>query len=164
MASSSQDVTLLFGAWSQGDEAVHEAYIKLVEQDHAEWNGRAHFTAVAAKYMRQILMEDARKRDAAKRGYGERPVSLDESIAFAPQRPAELLALDEAMEELAACQHRRQTSAGRAGMAADPIDINFRWRVYVFERLSAFNWKGCPSWVPCQCAFLLGDGVTGTIP
>jgi len=39
--------------------------------------------------------------DAAKRGYGERPVSLDEAIAFAPQRPAELLALDEAMEELA---------------------------------------------------------------
>src|SRR4030095_8615748 len=103
MASSSQDVTLLFRAWSQGDEAVHEAYIKLVEQDHAEWNGRAYFTAVAAKYMRQILMEDARKRDAAKRGYGERPVSLNESIAFAPQRPAELLAVGEAREEREAC-------------------------------------------------------------
>jgi RNA polymerase sigma factor (TIGR02999 family) len=86
-----------------------------VEQDHAEWNGRAHFTAVAAKYMRQIVVEHARKRDAAKRGYGERPVSLDEAIAFAPQRPAELLALDEAMEELA------QVSAEKCRM----VEIHF---------------------------------------
>src|SRR5262245_42573027 len=55
---------------------VHEAYIKLVEQDHPEWNGRAHFTAVAAKYMRQILVEHARRRDAGKRGHGERPITL----------------------------------------------------------------------------------------
>jgi RNA polymerase sigma factor (TIGR02999 family) len=85
---------------------VHEAYIRLVQQqDQPEWRSRAHFTAVAAHYMRQILVDHARKRAAAKRGSGQPPVPLDEVvddvIAHAPGRPDSLMALDDALTELA---------------------------------------------------------------
>ena|SRR5215510_1789969 len=80
---------------------VHEAYIRLVEQDQPTWNGRAHFMAVAARYMRQILVDRARKRKAGKRGSGGTPAALDEVVVTAPERPDNLLALDEAMDELA---------------------------------------------------------------
>lgn len=81
---------------------VHEAYIRLVQQDQPEWHSREHFTAVAAHYMRQILVDHARKRNAAKRGNGEPVASLDDVVAYAPDRSDRLLALDEALHELAA--------------------------------------------------------------
>src|SRR5262245_30649981 len=59
---------------------VHEAYIRLVQQDQPEWHSRAHFTAVASHYMRQILVDHARKRNAAKRGNGQEAVPLDDVI------------------------------------------------------------------------------------
>src|SRR5438309_3005478 len=80
---------------------VHEAYIRLVEQDQPEWHSRAHFTAVAAHYMRQILVDHARRRNAAKRGSGDRAISLDDVVLGAPDRSENLLALDEALTELA---------------------------------------------------------------
>jgi RNA polymerase sigma factor (TIGR02999 family) len=86
----------------QATALVHEAYIRLVEQDQPEWHSRAHFTAVASHYMRQILVDHARKRNAAKRGHGEVFVSLDDVIACAPHRSQSLVALDDALLELAA--------------------------------------------------------------
>jgi RNA polymerase sigma factor (TIGR02999 family) len=80
---------------------VHEAYIRLVQQDQPEWHSRAHFTAVASHYMRQILVDHARKRKAAKRGDGQEAVPLDDVIVYAPDRSANLLALDDALHELA---------------------------------------------------------------
>src|SRR6185369_6705114 len=85
----------------QATALVHEAYIRLVEQDQPEWNSRAHFTAVAAHYMRQILVDHARKRGAVKRGSGEPAASLDEVVAYAPDRSGSLVALDDALKELA---------------------------------------------------------------
>jgi RNA polymerase sigma factor (TIGR02999 family) len=86
---------------------VHEAYIRLVQQDQPAWNSRAHFTAVAAHYMRQILVDHARKRNAVKRGNGEAAVSLDDVVAYAPDRSDRLLALDEALHELAGAAPER---------------------------------------------------------
>jgi RNA polymerase sigma factor (TIGR02999 family) len=86
----------------QATALVHEAYIRLVQQDQPEWHSRAHFTAVAAHYMRQILVDHARKRSAAKRGKGEPISSLEDVIACAPNRSDRLLALDDALRELAA--------------------------------------------------------------
>ena len=60
----------------QATALVHEAYIRLVQQDQPDWQNRAHFTAVAAHYMRQILVDHARKRGAAKRGFGEQALSM----------------------------------------------------------------------------------------
>jgi RNA polymerase sigma factor (TIGR02999 family) len=87
----------------QATALVHEAYIRLVEQDQPEWHSRAHFTAVAAHYMRQILVDHARRRNAAKRGSGDPAVPIDQVIAAGiPDRSESLLALDEALQELSA--------------------------------------------------------------
>jgi RNA polymerase sigma factor (TIGR02999 family) len=85
----------------QATALVHEAYIRLVEQDQPEWHSRAHFTAVASHYMRQILVDHARRRNAAKRGQGEPVASLEDVIAYAPDRSDSVIALDDALKELA---------------------------------------------------------------
>ena len=80
---------------------VHEAYLKLVEQQHKDWQNRAHFYAVAAKAMRQVLVNYARHRSAQKRGGGAAHIQLDEAFgSFSDQRSEELLALDEALVRL----------------------------------------------------------------
>lgn len=86
----------------QATALVHEAYIRLVEQDQPEWHSRAHFTAVAAHYMRQILVDHARRRKAAKRGQGCQALSIDQIVGCSPERSESLLALDEALTELSA--------------------------------------------------------------
>jgi RNA polymerase sigma factor (TIGR02999 family) len=81
-------------------DLVSEAYLRLAGAAQPELNDRVHFFAIAARSMRQILVDHARKRCADKRGSGDKPVTLDESLPI-PDRPEELLALDEALEELA---------------------------------------------------------------
>jgi RNA polymerase sigma factor (TIGR02999 family) len=85
---------------------IHEAYLRLVGADVA-WEGHGHFLAVAAQTMRRILVDHARGRDRAKRGGGERPVALDEALVVSPDRGADLLALDEALERLSALDERK---------------------------------------------------------
>jgi RNA polymerase sigma factor (TIGR02999 family) len=80
---------------------VHEAYLRLVGQENLEWESRSHFFAIAAKTMRRILIEHARKQQYAKRGGGERPVSLEDAGELTTERSAELVALDDALEGLA---------------------------------------------------------------
>jgi RNA polymerase sigma-70 factor (ECF subfamily) len=80
---------------------LHEAYLKLVDHKQDEWHGRAHFFAVASHIMREILIDHARKHRAAKRGGGHPEVPLEDAIVFAPERSATILALDEALRELA---------------------------------------------------------------
>jgi RNA polymerase sigma factor (TIGR02999 family) len=81
---------------------VHEAYQRLVEQRRVAWRGRAHFFAVAAGLMRRILVDHARRRRARRRGGGER-IALDVTVPGAPGPDlAEVLAVDEALAELAA--------------------------------------------------------------
>ncbi|HSJ13319.1 MAG TPA: ECF-type sigma factor [Longimicrobiales bacterium] len=85
---------------------VHEAYLKLVDRPWASWDGRVHFMATAAKAMRQILIDYARRQQRQKRGGRTTPVSLhdlDGSVAgdlAAAQNPALLLAFDEALREI----------------------------------------------------------------
>jgi RNA polymerase sigma factor (TIGR02999 family) len=88
---------------------VHEAYVKLARPGDAaapRWEGRRHFFAVAARAMRQVLVGAARERLAGKRGGGEIAVTFDERAHAEPVRPAELIALDEALERLAAVDPR----------------------------------------------------------
>jgi RNA polymerase sigma factor (TIGR02999 family) len=86
---------------------IHEAYLRLVDQQNAQWQNRAHFFAVAATAMRQILVDYARARHAAKRGGAALAVSLDEAAVASDERAAELVALDDALEELAAVDRRK---------------------------------------------------------
>jgi RNA polymerase sigma factor (TIGR02999 family) len=86
---------------------VHEAYLKLVQLDRIGWQGRAHFYAVAARAMRQVLVSYARGRKADKRGGGADHVPLDSVLVAAQHRPEQLTALDEALTGLEALSERQ---------------------------------------------------------
>jgi RNA polymerase sigma-70 factor (ECF subfamily) len=91
------------GQTLQPTALVHEAYLKLLKDRPERWQNRAHFCAIAAHSMRQILIERARARDAAKRGGGQPRVTFDEGLpATQPERPVDLIALDAALDRLAA--------------------------------------------------------------
>ena len=79
---------------------VHEAYFRLVAQDHPDYQGRAHFLGVAAHIMRQILVDHARSRSAAKRGAGQANVSLDEFMDASIARPATIVMVEDAIKAL----------------------------------------------------------------
>jgi RNA polymerase sigma-70 factor (ECF subfamily) len=86
---------------------VNEAWVRLAQQGQPQFQGRSHFIAIAAQYMRQILVEHARKRNAQKRGDGARAVELDDAELFAPQRSSDLIALDDGLNELARLDPRQ---------------------------------------------------------
>ena len=86
---------------------VNELYLRLVSNDLPDWESRAHFFGIAARRMRQILVDHARKQQAAKRGAGARQVELDEMLCFAPERSPDVLALDEALSALAEFDERK---------------------------------------------------------
>lgn len=80
---------------------VHEAYIRLLGADHPDYANRAHFFGVAANLMRQILVDHARARQAAKRGGGALALVIDDRLDGAPVREPAIVALDEALKDLA---------------------------------------------------------------
>jgi RNA polymerase sigma-70 factor (ECF subfamily) len=90
----------------QATALVHEAYIRLIKQEDVDWQNRAHFFAVAAQAIRRILVDHARGHQSAKRGGDRKRVHLDQDLAL-PGPDLELLALDEALGELAHL-HERQ--------------------------------------------------------
>jgi RNA polymerase sigma factor (TIGR02999 family) len=102
---------------------VHEAYIKLSSAHPLEIRSRAHFFAVAARAMRQILVDAARAQMAQKRGGGRTPwITLDESLHLEPMRPSQLVALDEALTRLGTTDPRRAQVVEQrvfAGLTAD---------------------------------------------
>ena len=91
----------------QTSALVHEAYVRLVDQTAVEWQNRAHFYGIAAQMMRRILVDHARARQYAKRGGAARPVSLEEGAIVSEERTAEVVALDEALADLAAVDQRK---------------------------------------------------------
>jgi len=139
---SSQEITKLLLAWSNGDQAafdrltplvyeelhrlaarymrrqqpghtlqttalVNEAYLRLIDASQVRWQNRAHFFAVAAQLMRRVLVDFARARHNLKRGGAAQRISLDEALVVAPERGADLLALDDALRRLAALNPRQ---------------------------------------------------------
>jgi RNA polymerase sigma factor (TIGR02999 family) len=86
---------------------VHEAYLRLARRDSIDWQGRAHFFALSAQMMRQILVDHARKHAAAKRGSNAITVVVDEASAVSKVRSLDLIALDDAMQRLAALDPRQ---------------------------------------------------------
>jgi RNA polymerase sigma factor (TIGR02999 family) len=88
---------------------VNEAYVRLVDASRVEWRDRAHFFAVSANLMRRILVDFARKRRYQKRGGGSVMIALDEDDIPSPQPGPDIVALDEALEALAAFDPRAAT-------------------------------------------------------
>lgn len=81
---------------------VNEVYLQLVDRRNQHWQNRAHFVGVAGKLMRRILIDHARAHNSAKRGGGDVKVSLDDVWFMSKERSDELLAMDEALDRLAA--------------------------------------------------------------
>jgi RNA polymerase sigma factor (TIGR02999 family) len=101
MAKERSDHTL------QTSALINEAYLRLVNQKSVEWKDRAHFFAVAAQIMRHILIDHARQYHYEKRGAGAQKVVLNDATVLGQQRAKELIALDDALIELAGFDPRK---------------------------------------------------------
>jgi RNA polymerase sigma factor (TIGR02999 family) len=91
----------------QTSALVNEAYLRLIDAHGVRWENRAHFFAVSAQIMRRILVDFARAKRNLKRGGGAQQVTLDEGLVLSPERGADLLALNEALEKLAVLNERQ---------------------------------------------------------
>jgi RNA polymerase sigma factor (TIGR02999 family) len=91
----------------QTSALVNEAFLRLIDQREVNWQNRAHFFGIAAQMMRHILLDHARGQARAKRVGGARQVSFDESAIVSGQRAAELVALDDALNDLGALDPRK---------------------------------------------------------
>jgi RNA polymerase sigma factor (TIGR02999 family) len=118
---------------------IHEAYLKLADQPGGRWKDRTHFLAVAATAMRQILVDHARGRVAARRGGGRQRITLDEAVLPSTDRDVDLLALDQALERLAGLDERKarvielrffaglSVEETAAALGVSPITIKRDW-------------------------------------
>jgi len=91
----------------QTADLVHETYLRLVDSSRVQWQNRAHFFAVAAQCMRRILVDTARARQSLKRGGGQTRVDFENELAIAIAPNLNLVALDQALNALAAIDPRR---------------------------------------------------------
>jgi len=88
------------GVSLQTTDLIHEAYLRLIDQQHVDWQNRLHFFAVSAKLMRRILVDHARRRQAAKRGGSDIRLPLEETMGVSTKRDLDFVALDEALTGL----------------------------------------------------------------
>jgi RNA polymerase sigma factor (TIGR02999 family) len=95
------------GQTLQTTALINEAYLRLIDHKNMDWQNRAHFYGVAAQAMRRILVDHARTRHAAKRGGGAVEVSLDKAAVLAREQAAEMIALDDALMDLATISPRK---------------------------------------------------------
>ena len=91
----------------QATALVHEAYIRLVDWENVSWQNRAHFFAVAAQVMRNILVDHARKKKAEIHGGNLQKLALDEAISFSNSKDVDLVDLDDALKELEKLDERQ---------------------------------------------------------
>ncbi len=91
----------------QTTELIHEAYLKLAKQDEKNWQNRAHFFGVAARAMRHILVDYARSKQSKKRGGWQERVTLSENAIISTENSDEIVALDDALQQLAGLDERK---------------------------------------------------------
>jgi RNA polymerase sigma factor (TIGR02999 family) len=115
----------------QATELVHEAYLRMAGGRHPAWKDRSHFLAIAAISMRRLLVERARARGAAKRGGGQVPIEVDESLLAAEPSALELdlVALDRALDRL----------SGLDAQQARIVELRFFGGLSVEETADALN-------------------------
>lgn len=130
----------------QATALVNEAYLRLVDARQVKWQSRGHFLGIAARLMRQILVDAARTRASRKRGAGVVRVTLDDRLAVAPDPGLDVLALDEALQTLARHDERK----------AKVVELRFFGGLSVAETASSLNvsvdtvmrdWKFAKAWL-----------------
>jgi RNA polymerase sigma factor (TIGR02999 family) len=110
-----QELRRLAGSYLRGQPGntlqptalVHEAYLRLVDRASADWRDRAHFFRLAATIMRQILVDHARTKAAAKRGGGSGRVDFKDTLNYSDDKAGDLVALDDALRDLAEFDGRK---------------------------------------------------------
>lgn len=128
---------------------VHEAYLKLVPSAEIKWESRAHFFAVAARAMRQVLVSAARRRLAEKRGGGDWLVTLGDSVPSEPVRPERLLALDEALARLAAMDERQARIVEQRFFAGLTVEETAEV-LGLSERTVKRDWRAARAWLAAE--------------
>ncbi len=125
---------------------VNEVYLRLVDVHAVDWQDRAHFFAISARMMRRILTDFARSRNYQKRGAGALQVTLDEALVVAPEKDADIMALDEALTEFAALYPRQgQVVELRffGGLEADEIAEALKISPVTVKR----DWRFAKAWL-----------------
>jgi RNA polymerase sigma factor (TIGR02999 family) len=126
---------------------VHEAYLRLVDQRQVRWQDRAHFFAIAAHWMRRILVDRARRHRAAKRGAGSDVLPLSENIVGAPSvARIDVLALDEALTRLAAFDPRQSRIVELLCFGGLTVDEAAEV-LQISERTVHREWKVAKAWL-----------------
>jgi RNA polymerase sigma factor (TIGR02999 family) len=125
---------------------VHEAYIRMIDVDRIDWQGKTHFFAIAARQMRRVLIEHARKAGAQKRGARPQMISLDENLAVTEERTVDLLALDEALEKLAG-RNERHAQVAELRFLAGMSEKETAFALQVSERTVREDWRVARAWL-----------------
>ena len=127
---------------------INEAYLRLAHEKQTHFQNRAHFFAVAANLMRQIMVDHARARQSVKRGGGFLKVSLDEAAIVCDERAAELIALDEAMQELAQAAPRQSRVVELRYFGG--LSVEETARVLKVHPNTVLNdWREAKAWLYC---------------
>jgi len=140
----------------QATALVNETYLRLVDIHQANWQDRAHFFAICARAMRQILVDHVRSRGSIKRGGGQQPLQLEEALVMAESPYSKLLELDDALNRLAALDQRKSRV----------VELRFFGGLSVEETAEALktspetvmrDWKMAKAWLHRE----LGDNQNG---
>jgi RNA polymerase sigma-70 factor (ECF subfamily) len=125
---------------------VHEAYVRLIAHKSQSWTSRAHFFAVAAKAMRQVLVNHAQRRRAQRRGGGRRKLTLHDAMCPAAQSDLDVLILDEALERLSALNERMASVVELRFFAGMPMD-QVAEALNVSKRTVEGDWATARAWL-----------------
>ncbi|HKV77572.1 MAG TPA: sigma-70 family RNA polymerase sigma factor [Candidatus Sulfotelmatobacter sp.] len=133
----------------QSANLVHEAYVRLVGLKVPQWESRAHFFAIAAQLMRQILVDYARRHGAAKRGASICKLSLDEAMMVSRRKAVDVVALDDALRELAKIDARQSRVVELrffAGLSLEEISAALKIGPATVQR----DWTAARAWLHRQ--------------
>ncbi|MEQ1830674.1 MAG: sigma-70 family RNA polymerase sigma factor [Pirellula sp.] len=135
---------------------VHEAYVRLVGDDKPAWENRVHFFAAAAEAMRRILVDSARSKQRLKRGGDWNRVDLDSIEAQLPEAHVDILALDEALNELSK-EHPQKAELVRlrffAGLTIDEVAL----AMGISTATAVRSWRYARAWLAEKLAETVGD-------
>ena len=128
---------------------VHEAYVKLVDQRNTDWKDRIHFFSVASRIIRRILIDHAREHNAQKRGGTGTRLSLGDHDVAAPERGLDLIALDEALAELAEIDEQQARVVELRYFGGCSID-EIAAILSVGKRTVDRDWQAAKAWLFCK--------------
>jgi RNA polymerase sigma factor (TIGR02999 family) len=134
------------GQTLQPTALVHEAWLRLVGNQHQKWDGRAHFFAAAAEAMRRILIDRARRKRAIRHGGGQQRVDLQEATLAAPSDDDQLLAVDDALDKLAV-QHKEEAELVKLRYFVGMTNEEAAEALGISPRTAKYYWTHARAWL-----------------